>query len=150
MTESFSPRLKPSAASPRVKSRTWSWYSRQVYDCQMPRSFSRMAGRAARSRAFFSRRRGSVVRSDVICSGVREAGVHRGWPEIGARRSLDYPPRETAEDVVQGGYRDTARVPIVAPGGNARSHFLAGGGATAHPGKQWSVRREPASLAARR
>src|SRR5947207_2915611 len=87
MTESFSPRLKPSAASPRAKSRTWSWYSRQVYDCQMPRSFSRIAGRAARARAFFSRRRGNVVRSGVICSGVREAGVNRGWPETGARRS---------------------------------------------------------------
>src|SRR5437870_6151622 len=47
MTESRSPRLKPRAASPRARSRTWSPYWRHVYVCQIPRSFSRIAGRAA-------------------------------------------------------------------------------------------------------
>src|SRR5262245_45447560 len=45
MTESRSPRRKPSATSPSAKSRTSAWYWRQVCDCQMPRSFSRMAVR---------------------------------------------------------------------------------------------------------
>ena len=27
-------------------------------------------------------------RASVICNGVREAGVDRGWPEPGARRSF--------------------------------------------------------------
>src|SRR5713226_1784252 len=63
MTESLSPRAKPRAASPRAKSRTWSWYSRQVYDCQIPRSFSRIAVREAYWRAFRWSSRGSVVSS---------------------------------------------------------------------------------------
>src|SRR5687767_7655398 len=60
MTESRSPRLKPSAASPSAKSRTWSPYSRHVDVCQMPRSFSRIAGRSGMVPTFFSSRRGSV------------------------------------------------------------------------------------------
>src|SRR6266540_7389728 len=63
MTESFSPCPKPSAARPRAKSRTWSWYSRQVQDCQIPRSFSRIAGRSPRSRALRWSSRGRVAGS---------------------------------------------------------------------------------------
>ena len=43
MMATFSPGCSPSATSPSEKSRTWSWYSRQVKDCQMPNSFSRSA-----------------------------------------------------------------------------------------------------------
>src|SRR5688500_16371465 len=63
MTESRSPRLNPRAARPSAKSRTCAWYSAHVWDCQMPRSFSRMAVLRARSRALRCSRRGSVVRS---------------------------------------------------------------------------------------
>src|SRR5438309_10374790 len=61
MTESFSPRVMPSAARPSAKSRTSAQDCAHVHVCQMPRSFSRSAGRAARSRALRSRKRGSVV-----------------------------------------------------------------------------------------
>src|SRR5438477_11465998 len=37
-----------------------------------------------------------VKRASIICSGGREAGVNRGWPESGARRSL-LTGRERAE-----------------------------------------------------
>src|SRR5437762_1422517 len=63
MTDRRSPRLKPSAARPRAKSRTWSWYSLHEYDCQMPRSFSRTAVRVGRSAALRRSRRGSVAGS---------------------------------------------------------------------------------------
>src|SRR6184192_2792487 len=74
MTESLSLRLKPSAARPRAMSRTWSWYWRQVNVCQMPRSFSRMAGRPAYWAALRSRQRGRVSRS-AITSLRRRLGV---------------------------------------------------------------------------
>src|SRR5438046_10744637 len=61
MTESFSPRLMPLAARPSAKSRTSAQYCAHVHVCQMPRSFSRIAGRAVRSRALRSTKRGSVV-----------------------------------------------------------------------------------------
>src|SRR5712691_3855552 len=63
MTESLSPRLKPSAASPRANTRTWSSYAAHVHACQMPRSFSRMAERRGNSRALRCSSRGSVVTS---------------------------------------------------------------------------------------
>src|SRR4030095_3555009 len=61
MTDSRSPRLNPSAASPSAKSRTSSWYWPHVHVCQMPRSFSRIAGRLRNSRAFRRSNRESVV-----------------------------------------------------------------------------------------
>src|SRR6266850_4498459 len=61
MTDSRSPRLKPRAARPSAKSRTSSWYWRHVQVCQMPRSFSRIAGRSWRSRALRCSSRASVV-----------------------------------------------------------------------------------------
>src|SRR3990167_8142573 len=81
ITLSLSPRPKPSAASPRAKSRIWSWHSRQVEVCQMPRSFSRMAGRPPNSRAFRCSSRGSVPRSPTGGSGsgllgLAEVGVN--------------------------------------------------------------------------
>src|SRR5204863_2347657 len=49
-----------------------------------PRSTSARSG-AARSGCW---RDGSFVRRDGSSTGAREAGVNRGWPEIGARRSF--------------------------------------------------------------
>src|SRR5215468_6238036 len=71
MTESRSPRLKPRAARPSAKSRTWSWYWRHVQVCQMPRSFSRIAGRSWRSRAFRWSSRASVVSATGTSRRVR-------------------------------------------------------------------------------
>src|SRR5262252_7590512 len=71
MTESRSPRLNPSATSPSAKSRTWSWYWPHVHVCQIPRSFSRIAGRLRRSRAL---RRSSRERV-VSATGASGAGV---------------------------------------------------------------------------
>src|SRR4051812_38534893 len=52
MRAKWSPRLKPSAASAAASTRTSSASLRQVQVCQMPRSFSRIAGRAPRSSAW--------------------------------------------------------------------------------------------------
>src|SRR5262245_22138477 len=82
MTESRSPRRNPSAASPRAKSRTWSWYSRHVHVCQMPLSFSLMAGRSPRSLALFWSSCGSVRGSATLPSIGRALAV----PEV----RLDY------------------------------------------------------------
>src|SRR4029453_1229666 len=82
MTDSRSPRPKPRAARPRARSRTSSWYWRQVQVCQIPRSFSRMAGRFPSSRALRCSRRGSVVRSATLPS----VGRALDFPQIG----LDY------------------------------------------------------------
>src|SRR5262247_2933532 len=71
MTESRSPRLNPSATSPSAKSRTWSWYWPHVHVCQMPRSFSRIAGRLRRSRAFRRSNRERVISA----TGASGAGV---------------------------------------------------------------------------
>src|SRR2546426_7472125 len=71
MTDSRSPRLKPSAASPRANSRTWSWYWPHVQVCQMPRSFSRIAGRSRRSRTVFCSSLARVV-------GSATAGIPQG------------------------------------------------------------------------
>src|SRR4029450_2310974 len=71
MTDSRSPRLNPSAASPSAKSRTSSWYWPHVHVCQMPRSFSRIAGRLRNSRAFRRSNRESVVSA----TGASGAGV---------------------------------------------------------------------------
>src|SRR5512132_1205755 len=79
MTASFTPRGTPSAVSPSVMSRTWSWYWRQVYVCQIPRSFSRMAGRPACCWALRSRKRGSVIVSAM--TSLRRRGL--GLAEIG-------------------------------------------------------------------
>src|SRR4029077_14912095 len=46
------PRVSPASASPQARKRTSSAYSRQVQVCQMPRSFSRIAGRSPRTRAW--------------------------------------------------------------------------------------------------
>src|SRR5881409_1670738 len=78
MTERRSPRLKPSAARPSAKSRTCARYSAQVYDCQMPRSFSRIAVRVASSFALRSSRRGSVASSAT--AGL--LGAPLGIPEV--------------------------------------------------------------------
>src|SRR5258706_9951091 len=81
MTESRSPRLKPSAASPSAKSRTCPRYSLHVHACQMPRSFSRMAARRGNSRALRRRSRGSVVSSAMLRLarlGVAEIRLHHG------------------------------------------------------------------------
>src|SRR5256885_1731294 len=75
MTDSRSPRLKPSAASPSAKSRTWPRYSLHIHACQMPRSFSRMAARRGNSRAFLNKSPGSVVRafqSAMLLQAVRQ------------------------------------------------------------------------------
>src|SRR5262245_32019589 len=80
MTESVWPRPKPSTARPRARSRTWSRYSRQVSVCQIPRSFSRMAGRAAWISALRSSRRGSVSASAMLDL----AEIRRDDPAIGA------------------------------------------------------------------
>src|SRR5581483_7816223 len=98
MTDSASPRRKPRAASPSAKSRTWSWYSRQVWVCQMPRSFSRIAGRFPRSRAWTWRSRGSVVISpscamSASLSRLRVTQVGLDDPRIGP-------------DLVRGALRD--------------------------------------------
>src|SRR5499426_2515809 len=71
MTESRSPRLNPSARSPSAKSRTSSWYWPHVHVCQMPRSFSRIAGRLRRSRAFLKSNRERVVSA----TGASGAGI---------------------------------------------------------------------------
>ena len=47
----LSPRLKPRAASPQLSARTLSKTSAQLHDCQMPKSFSRMAVRLPRRAA---------------------------------------------------------------------------------------------------
>src|SRR5436853_5568529 len=84
MTESRSPRSKPSAASPSAKSRTCPRYSLHVHACQMPRSFSRMAARRGNSRAFLNKSRGSVVRAfesamlRLARLGVAEIRLHHG------------------------------------------------------------------------
>src|SRR5262249_12209361 len=65
MTDRRSPRLNPSVARPSAKSRTCAQYSAQEYDCQIPRSFSRIAVRRAKSVALRTSRRGSVVSSDT-------------------------------------------------------------------------------------
>src|SRR6266849_10774723 len=78
ITESRSPRANPRAARPSAKSRTCSSYSRHVQDCQIPRSFSRMAGRSPRSRALRWSKRGSVVRS-ATCPSI---GCALGVSEI--------------------------------------------------------------------
>src|SRR2546426_9105751 len=75
MTDSRSPRLKPSAASPRANSRTWSWYWPHVQVCQMPRSFSRIAGRSRRSRAFLCSSLASVVASATGSSSADGLGL---------------------------------------------------------------------------
>src|SRR5437667_10635904 len=75
MTDSRSPRVNPSAARPRAKSRTWSWYSRHVKDCQIPRSFSRMAVREACSRARCWSSRGIVSASVTGASGGSGLGL---------------------------------------------------------------------------
>src|SRR5688572_17551767 len=72
MTESLSPRAKPREARPRAKSRTWSRYSLHENVCQMPRSFSRMAGRAPNS----------VALRTMSCGSVR--GSATGLPRHGA------------------------------------------------------------------
>src|SRR5256886_1694247 len=62
---------------------------------------TRRATRAATRSAGWSRRSRARVRSGagirvLTCTGVREAGAHRGWPETGARRSprlLERAPR---------------------------------------------------------
>src|SRR3989442_10130492 len=84
MTDSRSSRLKPRAASPRAKSRTWSWYWPHVQVCQMPRSFSRIAGRSRRSRAFLCSSLASVVVSATGPSsadglGLAEIGLDDAW-----------------------------------------------------------------------
>src|SRR6267378_677226 len=61
MTDSRSPRVNPRAASPSAKARTSSWYWLHVQVCQMPRSFSRIAGRSRKSRAFLCSSLASVV-----------------------------------------------------------------------------------------
>src|SRR5712692_2361076 len=48
----WSPRLRPCAASPQASARTSSANSCQVQVCQMPRSFSRIAGRPPRTSAW--------------------------------------------------------------------------------------------------
>src|SRR2546425_12619436 len=85
MTDSRSSRLKPRAASPRAKSRTWSWYWPHVQVCQMPRSFSRIAGRSRRSRTVFWSSLARVV-------GSATAGIPQGCfdderigPHVGGR-----------------------------------------------------------------
>src|SRR5262249_39092106 len=78
MTDKRSPRLKPSRASPSAKSRTCVWYSAQEYDCQIPRSFSRIAVRRANSLALRTSRRGSVVSSATASL----LGAALGVPEV--------------------------------------------------------------------
>ena len=61
------PRRNPCAASPQASARTSSATCRHVQVCQMPRSFSRVAGWSGRTSAWCSRRRGKVsgsVRAD--------------------------------------------------------------------------------------
>src|SRR3972149_4164292 len=43
MMATLSPAARPKETIPREKYLTWSWYSFQLYSCQMPNSFSRMA-----------------------------------------------------------------------------------------------------------
>src|SRR5215510_2987419 len=85
MTERRSPRLKPRAARPSAKSRTWSWYWRHVQVCQMPRSFSRIAGRSERSRAFRCSSRASVVSATGASRrvGLRLSKVRLDHPWVG-------------------------------------------------------------------
>src|SRR5438876_641085 len=64
------PRLKPCAARPQASARTSSAYCCQVQVCQMPRSFSRIAGRAPRTRAWCISSFGNV--SSVPASMVME------------------------------------------------------------------------------
>src|SRR5262245_39659906 len=78
MTERRSPRLKPSAARPSAKSRTSSWYWRHVQVCQIPRSFSRIAGRAPKSRAFRCNSLASVLSATGTSRSVR-----LGFAEVG-------------------------------------------------------------------
>src|SRR5207245_4211591 len=82
MTDSRSPRLNPRAASPSAKARTSSWYWLHVQVCQMPRSFSRIAGRSRKSRAFLCSSRASV---DSATSPSRS--VRLGLSEV----RLDHP-----------------------------------------------------------
>src|SRR3972149_11254518 len=83
MTDRLSPPLKPSAARPWARSRTLSWYWSHVCVCHMPRSFSRMAGRSRKSRAFFWSSFGSVVGSatGALLPGLRlaEIGLDHAW-----------------------------------------------------------------------
>src|SRR5437868_6486013 len=62
------PRLNPSAASPHASARTSSATCDQVHVRQMPRSFSRVAGRSPRTSACSSNKRGKVASSASISS----------------------------------------------------------------------------------
>src|SRR3954469_15384044 len=60
------PRLRPSPASPQARLRTSSANSRQVHVCQMPRSFSRIAGRSPRTRAWCISSLGNVSSPSML------------------------------------------------------------------------------------
>src|SRR5439155_21105059 len=60
MIARFMPRLKPCAASPQASARTSSFTWAQVQLCQIPRSFSRNAGRCGRVCACCSSNLGKV------------------------------------------------------------------------------------------
>src|ERR1700730_18764640 len=99
MTDSDSPRRKPRAACPSAKSRTWSWYSCQVWVCQMPRSSSLIARRPPRTRALCCRSRGSVVTSSPGCAmspSLARLGI--------AQVRLDHP--RVGPNLVRGALRD--------------------------------------------
>ena len=69
------PRAKPCAARPQASARTSSATSRHVHVCQMPRSFSRVAGWSGRTLAWCASRRGNVSRAPPFDSS-RRSGVH--------------------------------------------------------------------------
>src|SRR5262245_38293427 len=83
MIARFIPRLKPCAARPQARARTSSSTCDQVQVCQMPRSFSRVAGWLPRIAAWWSRRRGNVSRAGVtgtrlLLDAVGPADLLRG------------------------------------------------------------------------
>jgi hypothetical protein len=79
MSTMWLPRCSPWAASPAASERASSANSLQVQVCQMPRSFSRMAGRAPRTFAWCMSSFGNVsspesssaIPSSRVCTGRR-------------------------------------------------------------------------------
>ncbi len=76
MMATLSPACRPRETRPREKYLTWSWYSFQLYSCQMPNSFSRMATfRSPNVSALRTRSLGNV--SWVLrISFIRSARLH--------------------------------------------------------------------------
>src|SRR5258705_5011210 len=84
-TAVLSPRVKPSAAKPRAIRRACSTYWLQVYDCQIPRCFSRMATFPESRPALWSASLGKV---SVVESRIKPQ--ERGRHSRGAARDDSY------------------------------------------------------------